>query len=185
MIAYKELELRGVLLIQPRVFEDARGYFFESFNEAIFRLGTGLNVTFVQDNESMSHKGTVRGLHFQVPPKAQAKLIRVVRGSIIDVVVDLRKSSPTFGQHIMIELSADNKSQLFVPEGFAHGFIVMQDNTIVNYKCNNYYSPDAERCLSIFDSQLNIQWPISHDEMVISEKDTKGLAWSACNDIFF
>jgi dTDP-4-dehydrorhamnose 3,5-epimerase len=185
MIDYHELELGGLLLIQPRVFEDSRGYFFESFNEAVFRLGTGLNVTFVQDNESMSNKGTVRGLHFQVPPKAQAKLIRVVQGAILDVAVDLRKSSPTFGKHIMVELSADNKNQLFIPEGFAHGFVVMKDNTIVNYKCNNYYSPDAERCLSIFDKTLNIQWPIIENEMVISEKDQKGLDWSACSDIFF
>ncbi len=181
----QELSLRGLLLIAPRVFKDERGYFFESFNEAIFRLSTGLNMTFVQDNESLSHKGIFRGLHFQVPPKSQAKLIRVVKGRIIDVVVDLRRSSETFGQHLCIELSEDNQSQLFIPEGFAHGFMVLEDNTIVNYKCNNYYSPDAERCLSVFDPTLNIQLPIDQEDWVMSEKDKLGSNLSEFADIFF
>lgn len=180
-----ELSLRGLLLIAPRVFKDERGYFFESFNEAIFRLTTGLNMTFVQDNESLSHKGIFRGLHFQVPPKSQAKLIRVVKGRIIDVVVDLRRSSETFGQHLCIELSEDNQSQLFIPEGFAHGFMVLEDNTIVNYKCNNYYSPDAERCLSVFDPALNIQLLIDQKDWVMSEKDKLGSNLSEFSDVFF
>jgi dTDP-4-dehydrorhamnose 3,5-epimerase len=185
MMNCTELDLRGLLLISPRVFKDDRGYFFESFNEAVFRLSTGLNVTFVQDNESLSHRGIFRGLHFQVPPKSQAKLIRVVKGSIIDVVVDLRRSSETFGQHACIELTEENQKQLFIPEGFAHGFLVMENNTIVNYKCNNYYSPDAERCLSVFDSALNIELPIPSSEWVMSEKDKQGNELSELSGIFF
>lgn len=179
------LSLSGLVLIEPRVFNDDRGYFFESFNEAVFRITTGLNVTFVQDNESMSQRGTFRGLHFQIPPKAQAKLIRVVRGRILDVVVDLRKSSDTFGQHLCVELSAENQHQLFIPEGFAHGFLVLENQTVVNYKCNNYYSPDAERCLSIFDSNLPKDWPIDQSDWVLSEKDQQGLGLTDVSDIFF
>ena len=180
-----ELELRGLFLITPRVFKDDRGYFFESFNEAVFRLTTGLNVTFVQDNESLSQRGTFRGLHFQTPPKSQAKLIRVVKGRILDVVVDLRKSSETFGQHLCVELTGENQHQLFIPEGFAHGFLVLENDTIVNYKCNNYYSPDAERCLSIFDSALKIELPIPSEEWVMSDKDKKGSSLAELSDIFF
>ncbi len=180
-----ELDLRGLLLITPRVFKDERGYFFESFNEAVFRLSTGLNMTFVQDNESRSDRGVFRGLHFQVPPKSQAKLIRVVKGQIIDVVVDLRKSSETFGQHLCIELSEENQSQLYIPEGFAHGFLVMQNDTIVNYKCNNYYSPDAERCLSAFDPELKMELPLKSDNWIMSEKDKQGSRLSELSDIFF
>lgn len=159
----------GLLIIEPKVFGDSRGYFMESFNEARFRVETGLNVTFVQDNESLSNKGVLRGLHFQAPPKSQAKLVRVINGSVLDVVVDLRKGQPTYGQHFKIVLTAENKTQLFVPEGFAHGFVVLEDNTLFSYKCTNYYSPEHDRCLRWNDSELNIDWEI--DSPLLSDKD--------------
>jgi dTDP-4-dehydrorhamnose 3,5-epimerase len=160
---------KDLLIIQPHVMEDERGYFFEPFNEARFRLVTGLNLTFVQDNESLSHKGVLRGLHFQVPPKSQGKLIRVTRGSVMDIVVDLRKAQPTYGQHFSIELSEENKTQLYVPEGFAHGFVVLRDDTVFSYKCTNYYSKEHERSLLWNDPDLHLDWGISHP--VVSEKD--------------
>lgn len=174
---------RDLLIIQPSVFADERGYFFEPFNEARFRLNTGLNITFVQDNESMSHRGVVRGLHFQIPPKSQAKLIRVTRGAVLDVVVDLRKSQPTFGQHFSIELSADNKTQLFVPEGFAHGFKVLEDHTVFSYKCSNYYSKDHERSLLWNDADLHIDWDIA--QPIVSDKDRTGTRLADMEDYFF
>ncbi|MEN9332909.1 MAG: hypothetical protein RLY35_89 [Bacteroidota bacterium] len=172
------------MTIEPRVFHDERGYFFESFNEAAFRLNTGLNLTFVQDNQSCSRKHALRGLHFQVPPKSQAKLIQVVSGSILDVVVDLRRSSPTFGQHLMIELNAKDFKFLFVPEGFAHGFLSLEDDTMVKYKCSQYYAPDAERCLHVGDSGIQIPWPISLTSASMSAKDQAGLSLSECSDFF-
>jgi dTDP-4-dehydrorhamnose 3,5-epimerase len=178
------LSLSGLLTIEPRVFHDDRGYFFESFNEASFRLNTGLNLTFVQDNQSFSCKNAMRGLHFQVPPKSQAKLIQVVTGSILDVVVDLRRSSPTFGQHLMIELKASDFKFLFVPEGFAHGFLSLEDNTLVKYKCSQYYAPDAERCLHVADESLKIEWPIDWKKAFMSPKDTIGLSLKDCSDFF-
>lgn len=160
---------KDLLVIEPKVFGDSRGYFMESFNEARFRVETGTNVTFVQDNESLSSKGVLRGLHFQTPPKSQAKLIRVITGSILDVVVDLRRSQPTYGQHFKILLTAENKTQLFVPEGFAHGFVVLEDNTLFSYKCTNYYSPEHDRCLRWNDPALNIDWEIENP--LLSDKD--------------
>jgi dTDP-4-dehydrorhamnose 3,5-epimerase len=178
------LSLNGLLTIEPKVFYDDRGFFLESFNEAAFRLNTGLNLTFVQDNQSCSVKHTLRGLHFQIPPKAQAKLIQVVSGSILDVVVDLRRSSPTFGKHLMIELKASDFKFLFVPEGFAHGFLSLEDNTMVKYKCSQYYSPDAERCLHVADESLQIQWPIDWKNASMSPKDEIGLRLEDCADYF-
>ncbi|MFN8699479.1 MAG: dTDP-4-dehydrorhamnose 3,5-epimerase [Flavobacteriales bacterium] len=174
----------GLLIIQPDVFGDDRGWFFESFSEAKFRIETGLNITFVQDNESMSQKGVVRGLHFQVSPKAQAKLIRVSRGRVMDVVVDLRRTQPTYGKHFAIELSAEKHNQLFVPEGFAHGFAVLEDDTLFTYKCSNYYSKDHERALRWNDPALGIEWGVANP--VLSDRDRSAPMWSELpNDLFF
>lgn len=178
------LELPGLFTIEPSVFKDDRGYFLESFNEASFRLNTGLNLTFVQDNQSCSNKHALRGLHFQIPPKSQAKLIQVVTGSILDVVVDLRRSSPTFGKYLMIELRASEFKFLFVPEGFAHGFLSLENNTQVKYKCSQYYSPDAERCLHVADPNVAIPWPVHWSETAMSPKDMAGLNLKECSDYF-
>lgn len=163
-------DFKDLIVIRPNVFGDSRGYFMETFNEARFRVETGINVTFVQDNESLSNKGVLRGLHFQTPPKAQGKLVRVISGSAMDVVVDLRRSQPTYGQHFKIILTAENKTQLFVPEGFAHGFVVLEDNTLFSYKCTNYYSPEHDRCLRWNDEALQIDW--EEDNPILSEKDS-------------
>ena len=166
-------EFKDLLIIEPNVFADDRGYFFEPFNEARFYLETGLNIHFVQDNESMSSKNVVRGMHFQIPPKSQAKLVRVSRGAVLDVVVDLRKSQPTFGKHFKIVLSAENKTQLFVPEGFAHGFAVLEDNTIFSYKCSNYYSKEHDRSVLWNDAAFGIDWEVENP--VLSEKDKNAI----------
>lgn len=164
--------LQGVLVLTPRIFQDDRGYFFESFNGERFSELTGLKINFVQDNESKSDKNVLRGLHFQIPPKAQDKLIRVVQGSILDVAVDLRKTSTTYGKSIELELSASNKKQLFIPKGFAHGFLVLEKDTIINYKCTNYYSPEHEENFVWNDSELNIDW--NEKSPILSEKDKIG-----------
>lgn len=164
-------DIDGVVVIEPRVFADARGYFFESYSKREFdRLVRP--VDFVQDNESSSVRGVVRGLHFQRPPFAQSKLVRCVRGRVIDVAVDIRKGSPTYGRHVAVELSADNCRQLFVPRGFAHGFAVLSDVAVFQYKCDNYYAPQAEGGLSVTDASLGIDWPVSLSEAILSEKDT-------------
>ncbi|MFN0032004.1 MAG: dTDP-4-dehydrorhamnose 3,5-epimerase [Flavobacteriales bacterium] len=174
---------KDLLIIHPRVYEDERGFFFEPFSEARFRIETGLNYTFVQDNESMSHKHVLRGMHFQVPPKAMAKLIRVSLGSVLDVVVDLRKSQPTYGQHFKIKLDAESKTQLFVPEGFAHGFLVLEDNTIFTYKCSNYYAPEYERILLWNDPLVGIDWQAKNP--VLSKKDLEGSSLGNLDADFF
>lgn len=161
----------GVLIIEPRVFGDARGYFFESYNARDFREQTGIEVGFVQDNESRSSRGVVRGLHFQKPPFAQAKLVRVVEGKVLDVAVDIRKGSPTYGQHVAVELSADNKLQFFMPKGIAHGFAVLSDVAVFQYKCDEYYHPEAEGAIAWDDPSLAIDWRIAHSEALLSEKD--------------
>lgn len=166
-------EIPGLLVIEPKVFADERGVFYETFNEKKFIEATGIErLKFYQDNESISKKNVLRGLHFQKPPHAQGKLIRVVQGSVLDVAVDLRKGEATYGQHFTIELSAENKKQLWIPEGFAHGFVALEENTIFNYKCTNYYSPESERTIQWDDIDLNIDWKIK--EPLISEKDKKG-----------
>lgn len=165
----EQTDFSKLLILKPDIFTDERGSFVECFNEANFRIQTGMNLTFVQDNESVSKKNVLRGLHFQVPPKSQAKLVRVVRGAVLDVVVDLRITEPTFGQSFQIVLSEENKTQLFVPEGFAHGFLVLEDNTIFSYKCSNYYSKDHDRSLLWSDEQLNINWGVA--DPIVSEKD--------------
>lgn len=162
--------LEGVVIIEPRIFVDTRGYFFESFSHKKFADNVS-DVNFVQDNESLSTHGVLRGLHFQRPPFAQAKLVRAVRGLILDVAVDLRKDSSTFGKHVAVELSDENKRQLFIPHGFAHGLIVLSDDAIVNYKCDNYYNPNSEGSVLWSDPKLNIDWRLPKDEIVLSEKD--------------
>lgn len=164
-------DIPGVLILEPRVFSDARGYFFESYNKKIFDKVVG-PVVFVQDNESCSTFGVIRGLHFQRPPFTQAKLVRCVVGSVLDVAVDIRKGSPTFGQHVAVELTADNHRQFFVPRGFAHGFSVLSDVAVFQYKCDNYYAPQADGGISIMDESLCIDWKISVDKAILSEKDT-------------
>jgi dTDP-4-dehydrorhamnose 3,5-epimerase len=176
-------EFRGLLVLEPAVYSDDRGSFMESFNEARFRIETGLNLTFVQDNESISVQNTLRGLHFQVPPKSQAKLVRVAHGAAWDVVVDLRVSEPTFGRWFKILLSGENKKQLFIPEGFAHGFWTVEENTIFSYKCTNYYSSECDRSLLWNDSSLDIDWGI--EQPILSEKDRNALPFAEFKSPFF
>ncbi|RSK41524.1 dTDP-4-dehydrorhamnose 3,5-epimerase [Mangrovimonas spongiae] len=168
----KETYLKGCFVLTPQVFEDERGYFFESFNKETFKRLTSLNMSFVQDNQSKSNKGVLRGLHFQIGDHAQAKLVRVLQGRVLDVCVDLRPDSPTFKQHFSIELSAKNRKQLFVPRGFAHGFVVLEDATIFSYKCDNYYNKTSERGIKYDDKSLNIDWRLSSEDIVLSDKDT-------------
>ena len=160
----------GVLIIEPRIFGDHRGYFLESFSEQWFTHHI-CNTHFVQDNESSSKYGVLRGLHYQKPPFAQSKLVRVVQGKVLDIAVDIRKGSPTFGQHVATILSAQNKRQLFVPRGFAHGFVVLSDDTIFQYKCDNYYAPQSEGAIAYNDPALGIDWQIDEAHVQLSEKD--------------
>lgn len=162
----------GVVIIEPRVFEDARGYFFESFSQREFNEKVK-PVDFVQDNESKSTFGVIRGLHFQRPPYAQSKLVRCVRGAVLDVAVDIRKESPTYGQHVAVELTEDNHRQIFIPKGFAHGFAVLSDIAVFQYKCDEFYHPESEGGISLLDSELGIDWKISTDKAILSPKDTK------------
>jgi dTDP-4-dehydrorhamnose 3,5-epimerase len=162
-------ELEGLLLIKPRVFADHRGYFFESFNDAAFRSAAGVERTFVQDNESKSDRGVLRGLHFQMPPHAQAKLVRVVKGAVLDVCVDIRPNSPTYGRHFKAVLDGDNKHMLYIPEGFAHGFHTLEDNTIFAYKCTAYYDKASERSIQWNDTDLAVDWDAPAP--VLSDKD--------------
>lgn len=162
----------GVFIIEPRIFNDARGYFFESFNKRDFEEKVG-HVDFVQDNESMSSYGVMRGLHFQRPPYTQAKLVRCVRGTVLDVAVDIRKGSPTYGKHVAVELSETNHRQFFIPRGFAHGFAVLSSTAVFQYKCDNYYAPQADGGISIVDPSLGIDWRIPTEKALLSEKDTK------------
>jgi len=165
-----ETPIPGLLIIEPKVFADERGYFFESYSEIKF-TEAGLNTGFIQDNESKSHRGVIRGLHYQLAPYAQAKLIRVVRGTVYDVAVDLREGSPTFGQWFGIVVSASKKNQFYIPKGFAHGFSVLSDYAIFSYKCDEFYNPNADRGIRYDDPTLNIDWKLPLDEAVISVKD--------------
>lgn len=166
-----ETKLKGVVVIKPRVFDDARGYFFESYNRNAFAQA-GLDLDFVQDNQSLSQKGVLRGLHFQNQPHAQGKLVRVISGAVYDVAVDLRKNSPTYGQWFGQELSEQNKWMMYIPEGFAHGFATLKDNTVFSYKCTNFYSKASEDCILWNDPDLAIDWQI--DNPLLSEKDLLG-----------
>ena len=160
----------GVLILEPRIFKDARGYFFESFSSREFEEKV-CKTTFVQDNESFSGYGVVRGLHFQKPPFTQSKIVRVIKGSVLDVAVDIRKGSPTFGQHVAVELTGENHRQLFIPRGFAHGFAVLSDEVLFQYKCDNFYAPQSEGGIAWNDPDLNIDWRIPKDKIILSEKD--------------
>ena len=172
-----QTDIEGVLIIEPRVFDDARGYFFESFSQREFDDKVapilGHSVHLVQDNESMSSYGVMRGLHFQRPPFTQSKLVRCVKGAVLDIAVDIRKGSHTFGRHVAVELTEDNHRQFFVPRGFAHGFAVLSDTAIFQYKCDEFYHPEADRGTSIQDPSLGIDWRIPAEKAILSEKDTK------------
>ena len=164
-------DIEGVVIIEPKVFGDHRGYFFESFSERNFNAQVR-EVRFVQDNESRSSYGVLRGLHFQKPPYVQSKLVRVVKGAVLDVAVDIRKGSPTFGKHVAVELSEDNHRQFFIPRGFAHGFVVLTEDVIFQYKCDNFYSPQSEGAIAWDDPDLGIDWKVPVDRIVLSAKDT-------------
>lgn len=177
MINVIKTEIDGVVIIEPKVFGDARGYFFESFSERDFNeamtpiLGHGIK--FVQDNESMSSYGVMRGLHFQTMPYTQSKLVRCVKGAVLDVAVDIRKGSPTYGKHVAVELTEDNHRQFFVPRGFAHGFAVLSETAVFQYRCDNFYAPANDGGVSIVDESLGIDWRIPVEKALLSEKDTK------------
>ena len=160
-----------VLLIEPEVHDDSRGYFTESFRQDLLDDFLGYQINFIQDNESKSSKGVLRGLHYQLPPYGQTKLVRVLEGKVLDVALDIRQSSPTFGQYVSTELSADNHRQLFIPRGFAHGFVVLSESAIFSYKMDNYYSPDDERGIAYNDKQIGINWMLKEDEIQLSDKD--------------
>ena len=162
--------IEGVVIIEPRIFRDERGYFFESFSQREFQEKV-CNTVFVQDNESKSSYGVLRGLHFQKPPYAQSKLVRVIKGAVLDVAVDIRKGSPTFGQHVAVELTEDNHRQFFIPRGFAHGFSVLTDEVIFQYKCDNFYAPQSEGALAWDDPDLGIDWRLPAEKVILSEKD--------------
>lgn len=173
----KKTAIDGVLIIEPKVFGDARGYFFESFSQREFDEKVapilGHTITFVQDNESMSSYGVMRGLHFQRPPYTQSKLVRCVKGAVLDVAVDIRKGSPTYGQHVAVELTEENHRQFFISKGFAHGFAVLSETAVFLYKCDEFYHPESEGGVSILDDSLGIDWHIPADKVILSEKDTK------------
>ena len=164
--------IEGLLILEPRIFQDARGYFFESFSQREFEEKVG-PVHFVQDNESMSSYGVMRGLHFQRPPYTQSKLVRCVRGAVLDVAVDIRQGSPTYGQHVAVELTAENHRQFFIPKGFAHGFAVLSETAVFQYKCDEFYHPEADAGISILDESLGIDWRIPTDKAILSDKDTR------------
>ena len=165
-------DIEGLVIIEPKIFRDSRGYFFESFSQREFEQKVR-KINFVQDNESMSSYGVMRGLHFQRPPFAQSKLVRCVKGRVLDVAVDIRKGSPTYGQYVAVELSEDNHRQFFVPRGFAHGFVVLSNTAVFQYKCDNFYAPEADVGINIKDDTLGIDWQIPLEEAILSEKDTK------------
>lgn len=172
-------EIEGVVIIEPQVFGDDRGYFFESFSQQRFEKEVS-NTVFVQDNESKSSYGVVRGLHYQLPPYTQAKLVRVVQGCVLDVVVDLRKGSSTFGKHVAVELTGENKRQFFISRGFAHGYVVLSDEAVFQYKCDNYYAPQHEGGIRFDDPALGIDWRIPREKMLLSEKDKSHKMFSEC-----
>ena len=163
-------KIDGLVIIEPKLFVDERGYFFESFNQRDFTSAVG-NVTFVQDNESKSSYGVLRGLHFQLPPYSQSKLVRVIEGKVLDVAVDLRKSSPTYGHYVSVELTADNHRQFFIPKGFAHGFVVLSQQAVFQYKCDEFYHPEAEGAIAWNDPTINIDWQIPAEDIILSAKD--------------
>ena len=172
-MTFTRTEIPDVVVIEPTVHGDSRGYFVETFRQDKLEEFLGYKINFCQDNESKSPKGALRGLHYQLPPHAQTKLVRVIQGRVLDVAVDIRRNSPTFGKYVAVLLSAENKKQLLVPRGFAHGFVVLEDDTVFAYKVDNYYSPQCDRGIAFDDENLNIDWILNHDELNLSAKDTK------------
>lgn len=181
---YQETFIKGLWVFEPRLFEDNRGYFYESFNARDFAQATGFDLPFVQDNHSLSKFGVLRGLHFQRPPHQQSKLIRVIQGEVLDVAVDLRENSPTFKRYVALVLSSENKKQFFVPSGFAHGFLVLSPTAEVLYKCDRYYAPQSESGVIFDDPELKIDWQIPLDRLLVSEKDKKLPTVSQLTDFF-
>lgn len=173
----------NLLVYEPKVFEDARGYFFESYNQNAF-LDAGINISFVQDNQSRSSYGVIRGLHYQLPPFAQSKLVRVLSGKILDVAVDIRRGSPTYGRVFSIELSSENRKQLFVPHGFAHGFSVLSDTAEVMYKCDQFYHKESEGGIRYNDDTLNVDWRVPSDNAIVSDKDVNNPSFQECKNTF-
>ena len=165
-------DIEGLIIIKPQIFKDSRGYFFESFSQREFNEKV-TPIQFVQDNESCSSYGVMRGLHFQKPPYSQSKLVRCVKGSVLDVAIDIRKGSPTYGKHVAVELSAENHLQFFIPKGFAHGYVVLSKEAIFQYKCDEFYTPQSEGGIQLLDESLGINWPISADKAILSDKDKK------------
>jgi len=176
--------IKDVMLIEPTTHGDDRGYFVETFRKDLFEEAIGYKVDFVQDNESKSTKGVLRGLHYQLPPYTQAKLVRVIKGSVLDVAVDIRKSSPTFGQHVAVELTEQNKHQLFVPHGFAHGFVVLSNSATFAYKVDNYYAPEHDRGIAFDDNDLDIDWQLLAEDLRLSDKDKTHLSLTNAKDLF-
>lgn len=172
------------MVIDPTVHTDGRGYFFESFNAADFEEATGVRTHFVQDNESMSFYGVVRGLHFQRAPHAQSKLVRAVAGRVVDVAVDIRRGSPQFGRWVAVELSADNRRQLFIPRGFAHGFAVLSREAVIQYKCDNLYAPSSEGGIAWNDPSIGVEWPLPAEDVILSAKDRQHKGIDACGELF-
>ena len=172
-MTFTRTEIPDVVVIEPTVHGDSRGYFVETFRQDKLEEFLGYKINFCQDNESKSSKGVLRGLHYQLPPHAQTKLVRVIQGRVLDVAVDIRRNSPTFGKYVAVLLSAENKKQLLVPRGFAHGFVVLEDDTVFAYKVDNYYRPQCDRGIAFDDENLNIDWILNHDELNLSAKDTK------------
>ena len=181
---FLKTSIPDVVIIEPKVHGDARGYFVETFRADKLEEFIGYKINFCQDNESKSSKGVLRGLHYQLAPFAQTKLVRVIKGKVLDVAVDIRKNSPTFGKYVAVLLSAENKKQLLVPRGFAHGFVVLEDDTVFAYKVDNYYSPECDRGIAYDDESLNIDWILKKEELNLSAKDTKQPKLSETNDLF-
>ncbi|WP_123377667.1 dTDP-4-dehydrorhamnose 3,5-epimerase [Aliarcobacter butzleri] len=183
-MTFTRTAIPDVIIIEPKVHGDSRGYFVETFRQDKLEEFLGYQINFCQDNESKSSKGVLRGLHYQLPPHAQTKLVRVIHGRVLDVAVDIRKNSPTFGKYVAVELSGENKKQLLIPRGFAHGFVVLEDDTVFAYKVDNYYSPECDRGIAFDDKNLNIDWILNHDELNLSAKDTKQPKLNETNDLF-
>ena len=183
-MTFTRTAISDVVIIEPKVHGDSRGYFVETFRQDKLEEFLGYQINFCQDNESKSSKGVLRGLHYQLPPHAQTKLVRVIHGRVLDVAVDIRKNSPTFGKYVAVELSGENKKQLLIPRGFAHGFVVLEDDTVFAYKVDNYYSPECDRGIAFDDKNLNIDWILNHNELNLSAKDTKQPKLNETNDLF-
>ena len=183
-MTFTRTAIPDVVIIEPKVHGDSRGYFVETFVSNKLDEFLRYKINFCQDNESKSSKGVLRGLHYQLPPHAQTKLVRVISGRVLDVAVDIRKNSPTFGKYVAVELSGENKKQLLIPRGFAHGFVVLEDDTVFAYKVDNYYSPECDRGIAFDDKNLNIDWILNHNELNLSAKDTKQPKLNETNDLF-